>query len=208
MKKNLSLCFLFFFSLGLFAQQKDSIALSDVELAKYNKERILMTRNSMYVLTGWSAVNIITSSIGWSKGKGSNQYFRQGNVLWNMVNLAIAIPSLITTKHNLNRTYNATQTSKYQRGAEVTYLVNLGLDLGYIVGGVALCDYSQRNPLKKGVNRMDGFGQSLLMQGGFLLFFDAVMYSFHKTHSQKLNPSKYKGDLAFTGNGFAYSYHF
>jgi hypothetical protein len=46
------------------------------------------------------------------------------------------------------------------------------------------------------------------MQGGFLLLFDATMYSFHKSHSQQWTGGKYMGDLAFTGNGFAYSYHF
>jgi hypothetical protein len=208
MKKIGTLLLLCTFSLMLLAQQKDSSSLANVDLAKYNKERILMTRNSMYVLGGWSALNIVSGSIGWSKGKDSNRFFHQGNVFWNIVNLGIAIPSLLTIKKSVHKSYNEQETLKYQKGSEVTYLVNLGLDLGYMLGGAALYDYASRNPSKKGATRMNGFGQSLLMQGGFLLLFDATMYSFHKSHSQQLTGGKYMGDLAFTGNGFAYSYHF
>jgi hypothetical protein len=195
------------FYLGVWAQKADT-NLVNIDLKKYNTERILMTRNSMYVLGGWSVANLVTSGVGWAKGKGSNQYFHQGNVLWNIVNLSIVVPNLLSTKRNLNKIYSGKQTLKYQRDAEVTYLVNLGLDAGYMVTGLAMREYALNHPTNKSVNRLNGLGTSLLLQGGFLLLYDATMYSLHRQHSLKLTPANYIGNLGFTGNGFIYAYRF
>ena len=195
------------FYLGVWAQKADT-NLVNIDLKKYNTERILMTRNSMYVLGGWSVANLVTSGVGWAKGKGSNQYFHQGNVMWNIVNLSIVVPNLLSTKRNLHKNYTGSETLKYQRATEVTYLVNLGLDAGYMVTGFALREYALNHPANKSVNRLNGYGTSLLLQGGFLLLYDVTMCSLHYQHSIQLKPAKYIGDLGFTGNGFIYAYRF
>jgi hypothetical protein len=54
-------------------------------------------------------------------------------------------------------------------------LFNAGLDVGYMATGAWIWERG----LRKGSERLEGYGKSLLVQGGFLLAFDLVLYLLH-----------------------------
>ena len=75
-----------------------------------------------------------------------------------------------------------------QLRTEKLYLFNAGLDVAYLATGLYLLEKG-RNPTAAGSpDRWRGYGQSLLLQGGFLLLFDGFQYATHHRHSQKLYP--------------------
>lgn len=59
------------------------------------------------------------------------------------------------------------------------YLINGGLDLLYIGTGFALKNITTSKEKTK--HQLTGYGNSLILQGGFLLVFDAVMYFIQDT---------------------------
>jgi hypothetical protein len=56
------------------------------------------------------------------------------------------------------------------------------LDIAYIAGGL----YLKERGLRIDKDKFVGFGKSIILQGAFLLTFDAVMYTFHHTHAKEL----------------------
>ena len=69
-------------SLPAFSQKTD--------LVKFEKVRINYSENSMMVLGGWSAANIVVSGIATNTRNREMRYFHQMNVMWGGINLAIA----------------------------------------------------------------------------------------------------------------------
>jgi len=155
-----------------------------VDLLKFEKERIGYSKNAMLVLGGWSAANIIASGIATNTSNTEMRYFHQMNVMWGGINLAIA--GLGYWGAGREKIDNPTVASvlKHQNKSEKTFLINTGLDVLYIGGGLAMNKLSdnQKNPAK-----FKGYGNSIMLQGGFLLVFDAVNYAIHRKHGKKLN---------------------
>jgi hypothetical protein len=61
-----------------------------------------------------------------------------------------------------------------------------------------LRELARRFPTRE--SRLRGYGNSFIVQGGFLLLFDAVMYGLHKRHhNKKLGPILENVDLGPTG---------
>ena len=53
----------------------------------------------MLSLGSWASANIVGSGIGWARSYSEeNKYFHQMNVMWNLVNLGLAIPGYIKAK--------------------------------------------------------------------------------------------------------------
>ena len=67
-------------------------------------------------------------------------------------------------------------------GAEKSFLFNAALDVAYMTAGFWLIDAS--NYRADDADRFRGFGQSLILQGGFLFVFDLIM------HKQIVNQRK------------------
>ena len=63
-----------------------------------------------------------------------------------------------------------------QQQIEKVLLVNVALDFGYLLLGLYLIERGRR--LEK--DRWIGFGKSILLQGAFLLLFDAILYGFQQ----------------------------
>lgn len=192
--------FLLFSVIGLFTSKLYSQNIPQQELDLFNKERNRITRQGMYALGGWALGNFVVSGVGWARGQGSNKYFHMGNVLWNTVNLGLAVPGLIGTYSRKNNVDGMTwsKTLKAQSKVEKIYLFNAGLDVGYIMGGLALKGFAGKS-VKRGP-MMEGFGNSLLLQGGFLLVYDLSLYLVHHLHVRRRIYKPYP-ELAFTGNG-------
>lgn len=175
------------------------------ELDAFNKERVNITKHGMYALGGWSVANFAVSGVGWARGQGSNKYFHMGNVVWNTVNFAIAVPTLVSAYRSKTTGMTWGRTFKAQSTSEKLFLFNAGLDVGYMMGGLAMYGFSRN--ATKGRPILHGLGNSLMLQGGFLLLFDTGMYLAHHIH---LNRRIYKAfpELSFTGNGLYVRYVF
>lgn len=59
-------------------------------------------------------------------------------------------------------------------------LLNAGLDVAYIATGFYL---KERSKNSSGAERLRGYGNSLLLQGGFLLLFDITLYFIHQNNA-------------------------
>lgn len=153
------------------------------DLTKFEKERVRYSKNAMIALAGWSAVNIAGSGIATNTRNKENRYFHQMNVMWGSINLAIA--GLGYWGANREKIDNPTHQGvmKRQRRIEKTYLINAGLDVVYVASGLLMNKTSdnQKNPEK-----FRGYGNSIMLQGGFLLLYDAVIYAIHRKHGKQL----------------------
>ena len=176
MRKTIFFISLIAGSLSCFSQKTD--------LVKFEKERTTISKNSMLVLGGWSVLNIVGSGLATKTHNSEVRHFHQMNVMWGGINLAIAGLGYIG---NANAKFdNPTLASvlKHQNGVEKTYLINGGLDVLYIGAGLWM---NKASGNQKRPDRFEGWGNSIMLQGGFLLVYDAINYAIHRKHGKKLN---------------------
>lgn len=170
----LLLLLLFYTSLDVFAQEIP--ALSD-----FNQTRIDYNRKGMLILGSWAVGNMIWGGIGAGQTSGKVKAFHQMNLYWNTVNLAIAgFGYWQATKEVPGNDFWATMDA--QQSIEKILWVNAALDLGYMSGGL----YLKERGLRMENERLVGFGKSVILQGAFLMAFDAIMVGFHQTHGGQL----------------------
>lgn len=153
------------------------------DLLSFERQRINITKKGMLVLGSWSAANIIAGAIGSNTANREVRHFHQMNMIWGGANLLFAgLGYWGATKENTN---NITLTSVilHQNKMEKTFLFNAGLDVAYVTAGLYLTERSKRNA---DPSKLKGYGNSVMTQGGFLLLFDAIMYSLHQHHGKKL----------------------
>jgi len=177
MYKITTLLFTLILSLSLVAQKTD--------WQHFDQERNRITKNSMMVLGGWSAGNIIASAFATKTRNAEMRYFHQMNVQWNSINLVFAALGYWGAVSGDRGKSNAlSAVLKRQHGVEKTYLLNLGLDLAYMAGGLYMTERSKSrsNPAK-----LKGYGNAIIFQGGFLFLYDGVNYFLHHRHGKKLN---------------------
>jgi hypothetical protein len=176
-----------------------------VDLLKFEKERTTISRNSMLVLGGWSVLNIVGSGLATKTHNSEVRHFHQMNVMWGSINLAIAGLGYIG---NANAKFNnPTMASvlKHQRGVEKTYLINGGLDVLYIGAGLWMNKAADN---QKRPDRFKGWGNSIMVQGGFLLIYDAINYAIHRKHGKKLNGAVDKVSLSGGLGSVSLAYNF
>ncbi len=171
---------------------------SQIALESYNIERQSINRKGMLTLGSWAIVNIVSSPILASSSKGSERYFHQMNGYWNGVNLIIAGFGYYGATRD-HSSYSLTESVKAQNSIERALIFNSGLDLAYIASGLYLRERSKNT--SKNSDRLKGFGNSLILQGGFLFAFDITMFLVHNRHSKKL--MSHIDRLAFSGNGIS-----
>lgn len=176
---------------------------------KYNRELNTHSRNGMIVLGSWATGNLIAGTAGALTAKpGSMMFsFHVMNASWNVVNLGIALPAYFGAKKRIKKKYDIPGTFKLQRQQETLYLINAGLDVLYVGSGVFLQEFGNRYRNQNVKNSFKGMGYSLIMQGGFLLIFDAVMFGVHKSHWNK-NRAKIWEQLEFNGTSIKWNISF
>ena len=172
---------------------------------EYNSGRHKVDQKLMIGLGSWASLNIIGSGIGWATAPNDKmKSFHQMNVMWNTVNLGLAIPGYIKSRR-ANSSLNPAETLEEQRKTETVFLFNAGLDLAYISGGLLLRSEAKSNLEKSAAYK--GFGNSLLVQGGFLLVFDWIAYGIHRSRSKKeLQPFFEKIEISDSGLGLKYKF--
>jgi hypothetical protein len=149
-------------------------------------------RFGMKLLGGWALANIVTGSLGRSQTNGTTRYFHEMNAGWNAVNLTIASVALMT----LPDVSSWTLEQGYQEAARLDkiLLFNAGLDLGYMALGYALVERGKRLDS----SRLQGYGQSLLVQGAFLFVFDLAFAYFHVDITEAIRVQTMAGGAGLT----------
>lgn len=131
-------------------------------------------RTGMYVLGGWALANLATGAYGWANTTGSTKYFHQMNFFWNTINLGIAGFSFYSAAQMEPLRMSPQEMMDEHMRFENLYLINAGLDIAYIGTGFLLRYMSPRS--QKRPDLLMGYGNSVILQGGFLFLFDGVMY--------------------------------
>lgn len=156
-------------------------------LRNTHEKQVQLTRNGMISLNTWAGVNLIGSGIGWGLTNGQQKYFHQMNVMWNVVNVGIAIPGLLGTKKLARESVSFSKVAQRQNKLENVYLFNAGLDVGYMATGWALFNFGNTKTGEMRL-RFRGYGQSLVLQGGYLFVYDMIMFALLKRTGKALKP--------------------
>jgi hypothetical protein len=193
MNHIISLSLALLFSVTCFSQK--------VELS-FLERKTQIEKRSMTALASWAGLNIVSGSIGWATTKEESKYFNQMNVAWNIVNLGIALPSLLR-KHP--KDLSSEEIMRQQHTIEKVLMLNVGLDVAYVTSGFLLKEMSKNNP--ENYHRFRGFGNSLLIQGGFLFAFDIIQFVIHQQHRKKGSQNLSSG-LSLSKQGIGLCYNF
>ena len=155
------------FSLG---GKRDSLALQ-MDFMRNKTEKKAMT-----ILGSWSVLNITTSLLFREKTTGIDKQFHTMNGLWNLVNGGLALSGYLNSKKARLSSDAIESMDRYQK-LERTLIFNSGLDIAYIATGLYLRERGKNELNLTRSEQFQGFGKSLMLQGGFLLVFDALFYS-------------------------------
>ncbi|MBS0010575.1 MAG: hypothetical protein KFF49_04155 [Bacteroidales bacterium] len=158
---------------------------------------IKINNTGMYVLGSWAVLNMATGAYGWSKYSGDRMYFYQMNLFWNVVNASIAGFALYSNYTSDISSFSEQELMDKMLKIENILLINAGLDIGYMGSGLLL-----RHLSGKSANRSDllkGYGNSLILQGGFLLVFDLVLYGVLRADRMNFHGNI---DIAMLPDGF------
>lgn len=146
----------------------------------FYKQSMKTNNTGMYILGSWAVANLVAGGWGWSQTTGQTKYFHQMNFFWNTVNLSIAGIALYSNFNTDLSMLSSAQMMEKHAKTENLYLINAGLDVLYIGTGFLLKHLANQKP-----NRHDllkGYGNSIILQGGFLFVFDLVMWKIQHTH--------------------------
>ncbi|AFL84866.1 hypothetical protein Belba_2302 [Belliella baltica DSM 15883] len=160
-----------------FVQAQDTPA----RLTEFNQVRIDYNKSGMIILGSWALGNIALGGFMAGRTSGETKAFHQMNIYWNTVNLAIAGFGYYAALNEIPSS-EFWETMHAQNSIEKILLVNAALDLGYMAGGMYLLERGSR--LDK--EQFKGFGKSVILQGAFLMSFDAIKYVFHNVHGKEL----------------------
>ena len=150
--------------------KRDSLALQ-MDFMRNKTEKKAMT-----ILGSWSVLNITTSLAFREKTTGIDKQFHTMNGLWNLVNGGLALSGYLNSKKERLSSDAIESMNKFQK-LERTLIFNSGLDIAYIATGLYLRERGKNELNLTRSEQFQGFGKSLMLQGGFLLVFDALFYS-------------------------------
>lgn len=140
--------------------------------ADWNAKLWNFQKNGMVVLGSWAAGNFLVSGYQMTQKQGKNYYFNQMNVFWNTVNMGIAISGYLGAMNGQLDLTGIETLNEYNSFSKVL-LFNTGLDAAYVMTGFYLKERSKNSA--KHQKRLSGYGNSLLLQGSFLLLFDLTL---------------------------------
>lgn len=146
---------------------------------------------SISLLT-WSVANLGVGAGGWALAEDPRwRAFHRANLLWNTVNVAIAIPSVLGAAREDPGEWSLGSLMDEDRKLLLAYGVNTGLDVGYVFAGAFLHEYGRR------IDNDDlvGTGWSLMVQGGYLFVYDLVMWLTHAKGAKKLRVMPQVGEV-------------
>ncbi len=182
-----------------------SLTAQEPELDKISRESIEVNKSGMMVLGSWAVANIGTGIYGALSNEGPNRYFHEMNAIWNGVNLGLAGFSLFGYANSSFENTTLADLVKQQHGSEKAFLVNAGLDVGYMAFGLYLKELSLND--MQNAARWKGYGNSIMLQGGFLFVFDVVMYVIQRSRTKQYVYPLLE-NVSITPAGMSFKYNF
>ena len=168
------------------------------QVTNFQKEFNSINENLMLSLGSYAVVNFAISGAAYFSSEDEySKRFHEMNVMWNTVNIGLAIPGYIKARRGGGPVIMA-ELVKAQKKTETIFLVNDVLDIGYIAAGIWMREVAP-NQLDQ-EDLFNGYGNSLILQGSFLLVFDTVAYYIHHSHGKEL-PALEKVSLSTSGEG-------
>ena len=164
------------------------------QMLDFNHKRIDYNRSGMLILGSWAIGNMVLGGVMIGRTSGETRAFHQMNIYWNTVNLAIAGFGYYSAMKEVPST-EFWETMRAQQSIEKILLVNAALDVAYMAGGLYLFERGRR--LEN--DQFKGFGKSVILQGAFLMSFDAIKYAFHNFHGKEL--PEIMNHVGVTANG-------
>lgn len=168
-----------------------SVLSSSTETDSLNLSRININKTAMFTLGAWAIGNIAVNgtlialqSNQTPQNRSTVYYFQQMNVFWNLVNLGLAAGGLYGAYTETPHGISLFETIDKQASIERILLLNAGLDVAYISAGSWMLEHSKNSADQR--NLWQGYGQSLIVQGIFLLVFDAATYFVHHHTAEPL----------------------
>ena len=146
-------------------------AQSYPDLPGLETARLAHQQRAMLVLGGWAVGNIGVGLALRGNTEGSTRRFHEMNAIWNVVNLGIAGLGYFTLGGPETEVLSGWGENV---SFEKILLFNAGLDVGYVLGGLYLRERARRPDAD--TDRLRGYGNSIVLQGGFLFVFDLVNY--------------------------------
>ncbi len=174
-------------------------------LTKANEQRLQVNKVNMLVLGSWATGNLVFSGIRRSQTLGQERYFHEMNVYWNIVNLGLAASGYIGAMTADPDSFTLAQTFYEQQKLEKILLFNCALNFTYITAGALLREKS-KTALNK-PERLKGYGNSLMLQGAFLLLFDSAQIIAHQQAGGKTLKT-IMPHVQYIGNGLSVHWTF
>ena len=168
------------------------------QVTDFQKEFNSINENLMLGLGSYAVANFAISGVGYFSSEDEySRRFHEMNVMWNTVNIGLALPGYIKARRG-GQPMTREEILKAQKKTESIFLVNDILDVGYIAAGIWMREVAP-NKLDQ-EDLFKGYGNSLILQGSFLLAFDALAYYVHHSHGKEL-PALQKVSLSTSGGG-------
>jgi hypothetical protein len=171
------------------------------------QQRIKLDKTHGSVLGGWGLANVATGIVGANTSGGSHRYFHQMNVGWGVINTGLAYFIRRQVPKDQAKAPNPAMVRMAQQRVESLLLLNTGLDLAYVAVGWGVKQRANNMAAGKSRDRALGFGESWMVQGGFLLVFDVWQYVRHRRQGKAIAQHDEKQwTLQPVGNGVGLVY--
>ncbi len=157
-------------------------------LRDFSEQRIRHQKTLGYALGGYALANIAVGAIAAGQTTGETKAFHQMNVYWNLVNLGIAGAAALSQRKQSGEGETLAQAVRRHENMKQLLLVNTGLDVAYVMGGLYLRQRGMTNELSglpDKAAQQQGYGTSIMVQGSFLLAFDLVNYLLFKRRGDR-----------------------
>ena len=151
---------------------------ASLDVAALDHTRELLLGRGLVVLATWALLNLIGSGylLARADRRFEPYYFHGMNVGWGAVNAALATWGVLHLRFVSPPGLTLADLFGAQLSNENIFLLNAGLDVAYVMTGFYLRAQAAA-PQSRNAPRLRGFGAALWVQGGFLLVFDAAMWS-------------------------------
>tara|TARA_B100000900_G_C20484298_1_gene676812 strand:- start:538 stop:1071 length:534 start_codon:yes stop_codon:yes gene_type:complete len=169
MKRVTITSFLVFFSLLIFSQARKTDSTLIGNDFFHNQQ------TSLALLSGWSVANLSISPLSSEnlfKPKNNLDYFHQMNFFFNVINGAIAGFAHYEVNRRSKLSWSYLEIEEQRQKALKSIKINMGLDISYILLGLGLKNVVDKVDQK--YPQYTGYGNSLILQGAYLLLYDAI----------------------------------
>ncbi len=178
-------------------------AFSQNEFSEFNRDANRTGKTAMLVLGSWGIANAAVGGIGMIHSSGESYYFNQMSLIWGAINISIAASGYIGMKKGPPE-FSLTETIRRHYASEKIYMINAALDLVYMAAGAYCIQRGNAEPTH--YDLYNGYGKSLLLQGGGLFVFDCVNTLINLRKGKQLY--KILEALRFNGKTAAIFWHF